>query len=257
MATSADQVWAALAWGAVSSIGLLVGAIAGSFSRIPHHAIAMTMSVGAGLLLAGVSLKVAADAIRIAGPVAAALSLLLGAAVFSASNALLARFGAAHRKRCGECVQQPAESQRPGSGVAIALGNGLDAVPEAMVLGIALRDPVIPLALVIAFSAGNFPLALSSTAGMRAAGRSYPYIFLLWSAIAIGAAVAIVAGYVGFGSLSQAWPPRLQAFGAGALLAMAAETMIPEAFHHSPRFSRLLAAFGFGLLLLVDATTRR
>ena len=83
----------------------------------------MAMSVGAGLLFAGVSLKVAADAIRVAGPIAAALSLLLGAGVFSAGNALLARFGAAHRKRCGECIQQPAESQQPGSGVALALGN--------------------------------------------------------------------------------------------------------------------------------------
>ena len=93
MPTSADEVWAALALGAVSSVGLLVGAIAGSFSRMRHHEIAMAMSVGAGLLLAGASLKVAADAIRIAGPVTAALSLLLGAAMFSASNALLARFG--------------------------------------------------------------------------------------------------------------------------------------------------------------------
>jgi zinc transporter, ZIP family len=256
MPTSADEVWAALALGGASSVGLLVGAIAGSFSRMPHQPIAMAMSVGAGLLLAGVSLKVAADAIRVAGPTAAALSLVLGAAVFSASNALLGRFGAAHRKRCGDCVQQPAESQQPGSGAAIALGNAVDAVPEAMVLGIALRDPVVPLALVIAFSVGNVPVALSSTAGMRAAGRSYAYISLLWSAIAIGAAVTIAAGYVGSGSLSGAWPPRLQAFGAGALLAMTAETMIPEAFHNSPRFSGLLAAFGFGLLLLVDATTR-
>jgi ZIP family zinc transporter len=256
MPTSTGEVWAALALGAVSFVGLLVGAIAGSFSRMPHQPIAMAMSVGAGLLLAGVSLKVAADAIRVAGPMAAALSLLLGAAVFSASNALLARFGAAHRKRCGDCIQQPTESQRPGSGVAIALGNALDSIPEAMVLGIALRDPVVPVTLVIAFSVGNFPVALSSTAGMRAAGRSYPYIFLLWSAIAIGGAVAIAAGYVGFGALSNAWPTRLQAFGAGALLAMTAETMIPEAFHNSPRFSGLLAAFGFGLLLFVDATIR-
>ena len=255
MSTSPDQVWSALALGAMSSVGLLVGAIVGSFSRIPHLRIAMAMSVGAGLLLAGVSLKLAADAIRVAGPMGAALSLLLGAALFSASNALLARFGATHRKRCGECVQQPSESQRPGSGAAIALGNALDVVPEAMVLGIALRDPVVPLTLVIAFSVGNLPVAWSSTAGMRAAGRSYPYIFLLWSAIAIGAAVAIAAGYVGFGSLSQAWPPRLQAVGAGALLAMTAETMIPEAFHNSPRFSGLLAALGFVLLLLVDAMT--
>ena len=256
MPTSANEVWAALALGAMSSVGLLVGAIAGAFSRMPHRRIAIVMSVGAGLLLAAVSLRVAADAIRIAGPVAAALSLLLGAAVFSASNALLAHFGAAHRKRCGDCIQQPTESQQPGSGVAIGLGNALDAAPEAMVLGIALRDPVVPLALVIAFSLGNLPVALSSTAGMRAAGRSYLYIFLLWSAIAVVAALVIAAGYVGFGLLNEAWPPRLQAFGAGALLAMTAETMIPEAFHNSPRFSGLLAALGFGLLLLVDATTR-
>jgi ZIP family zinc transporter len=223
---------------------------------MPHNAIAMAMSVGAGLLLAGVSLKLAADAIRIAGPVAAALSLLLGAAVFSASNAVLAKFGAADRKRCGECIQQPVESQQPGSGVAIALGNALDAVPEAMVLGIALRDRIVPVALVFAFAVGNLPEALSSAAGMRVAGRSYTYILLLWSAIALGAAAATAAGYVGFSSLNEAWPPRLQAFGAGALLAMTAETMIPEAFHNSPRFSGLLAAFGFGLLLLVDAATR-
>jgi ZIP family zinc transporter len=256
MSASLDGVWVALALGAVSFVGLLVGAIAGSFSRLPHQPIAMAMSVGAGLLLAGVSLKVAADAIRVAGPVAAALSLLIGAAVFSASNALLARFGAAHRKRCGECVAQPRESRQPGSGAAIALGNALDAAPEAMVLGLALRDPVVPVALLIAFSVGNLPVALSSTAGMRAAGRSYPYIFLVWSAIAVGGAATIAAGYVGFSSLGEAWAPRLQAFGAGALLAMTAETMIPEAFHNSPRFSGLLAAFGFGLLMLVDATVR-
>src|SRR5262245_6757893 len=226
MSTSADEVWVALAWGAVSSLGLLVGAIAGSFSRMPHRAIAMGMSVGAGLLLASVSLKVAADAIQIAGPSVAALSLLLGAAAFSAINALLAQFGAAHRKRCGECIQQPAESQQPGSGRAIALGNALDALPEAIVLGIALRGRVVPLALLFAFSMGNLPEALSSAAGMRAARRSYTYIFVLWSAIAIGTAVAVAAGYVAFGSLSEAWPPRLQAFGAGALLAMTAETMI-------------------------------
>jgi ZIP family zinc transporter len=256
MAMDVDDVWVALAWGAVSSVGLLIGALIGSFFRMSHHAIARAMSVGAGLLLAGVSFKVAADAVRIAGPAAATFSLLLGAALFSVSNALLARFGAGHRKRCGDCIQQPRESQQPGSGVAIVLGNALDGLPEALVLGIALRYRVVPLALIIAFSVGNLPEALSSAAGMRAAGRSRAYVVLMWSAIAIGAAVAIAAGYVGFTSLDDAWPPRLQAFGAGALLAMTAETMIPEAFHNSPRFSGLLAAVGFAVLLLVDATTR-
>src|SRR5687767_2648820 len=113
---SSGEIWAALAWGAVSSVGLVVGAVAGVFSRLSHHAIAMAMSVGAGLLLAAVSLNLAADAVRIAGPMPAVVSLLLGAAIFSSVNALLARFGAANRKRCGECTQQASESVQPGSG---------------------------------------------------------------------------------------------------------------------------------------------
>ena len=256
MTASDDRVWAVLAWGGVSSVGLLVGAIVGLVSRMPHRAIAVAMSIGAGVLLAAVSLTLAADAMRIAEPMALALPLLLGGAVFSACNALLARFGAANRKRCGDCVQQTPEWQQPGSGTAIALGNALDAVPESLVLGIALQNRVAPLMLVMACFVGNLPEALSSAAGMRAAGRSYRYILLLWSAVAIGAAIGVVAGYVGFGSLSEAWSPRLQAFGAGALLAMTVETMIPEAFHNSPRFSGLLAALGFALVLLVNAATR-
>jgi hypothetical protein len=34
---------------------------------------------------------------------------------------------------------------------------------------------------------------------------------------------------------------------------MTAETMIPEAFHNSPRFSGFVAAIGFCVLLLVEA----
>jgi zinc transporter, ZIP family len=256
MPPSFGEVWAALAWGMLSSVGLVVGAVAGSFFRLSHHAIALAMSVGAGLLLAAASLELAAEAIRIAGPAPAVVSLLLGAAVLSAANALLARFGAAHRKRCGECTPQPSESQQPGSGVAIALGTALDAVTEGLVLGLALRERAVALELVIAISVGNLPEALSGAAGMRSAGRSYRYILLLWSAIAMGAAVATAAGYAAFGSLGQSWPPHLQAFGAGALLAMTAETMIPEAFHNSPRFSGFLAVIGFCVLLLVEAATR-
>ena len=256
MPPSFGEIWVAFAWGAVSSVGLVVGAVTGSFFRLSHYAIALTMSVGAGLLLAAASLELAAEAIQIAGPMPAVLSLLLGAAVLSAANALLARFGAAHRKRCGECTQQASEAQQPGSGVAIALGTALDAVPEALVLGLALRERAVLLELVIAISVGNVPEALSGAAGMRSAGRSYRYILLLWSAIAMGAVVATAAGYAAFGSLGQSWTPHLQAFGAGALLAMIAETMIPEAFHNSPRFSGLLAAIGFCVLLLVEAATR-
>lgn len=253
MPLSFGEIGAVLAWGAVSSVGLVIGAVAGAFSRLSHQKIALAMSLSAGLLLAAASLELAAEAIRIAGALPAVISLLLGAVIMSAANALLAGFGAAHRKRCGECMPQPSESQQPGSGVAIALGTALDAVPEAILLGIVLREETVPVQLLIAISVGNLPEALSGAAGMRSAGRSYRYILLLWSAIAMGATVTTAAGYAAFGSLGQAWTPYVQAFGAGALLTMTAETMIPEAFHNSPRFSGFIAAIGFSVVLLAEA----
>jgi zinc transporter, ZIP family len=255
MPPSFGEICAALGWGALSSVGLILGAVVGAFSRLSHHAIALAMSVGAGLLLAAASLELATEAIRIVGPVGAVSSLLLGAAVSSAANALLARFGAANRKRCGECTAQASEQQQPGSGLAIAMGTAIDAVPEALVLGLTLRQLHFPSELLIAIAVGNLPEALSGAAGMRCAGRSYRYILLLWSTIAVGAAVATAAGYAAFGYLGQASPPHLQAFGAGALLAMTAETMIPEAFHNSPRFSGFLAAVGFCVVLLISSAT--
>jgi ZIP family zinc transporter len=249
------EICVAMGWGALSSAGLVVGAVVGAFSRLRHREIALAMSVGAGLLLAAASLALATEAIRVAGAIPAVMALLLGAVVVSAVNVLLARFGAANRKRCGECTPQPSEAQQPGSGLAIALGTAIDAAPEALVLGLTLRERAVPLALLIAIAVGNLPEALSGAAGMRSAGRSSRYILLLWSAIAMGAALTTAAGYGAIAYLGQSWP-LLQAFGAGALLAMTVETMLPEAFHNSPRFSGFLAVIGFSVVLLMETARR-
>jgi ZIP family zinc transporter len=252
---SVGELCVAMGWGALSSVGLVVGAVLGVFSRLRHRQIALVMSVGAGLLLAAASLALATDAIRTAGRVPAVLSLLLGAVVLSAVNTWLARLGAANRKRCGECTPQPSEAQQPGSGLAIAIGTAVDAVPEALVLGLTLRERAAPLVLLIAIAVGNLPEALSGAAGMRSAGRSPRNILVLWSAIAVGTALTTGAGYGAFALLGRS-APLLQAFGAGALLAMTVETMIPEAFHNSPRFSGFLAVIGFSVVLLMETTRR-
>jgi zinc transporter, ZIP family len=252
---SFGEIGVALGWGALSSVGLVLGALLGAFSRLRHHQIALAMSVGAGLLLAAASLALATEAIRVAGRAPAVMSLLLGAVVMSAVNTLLARFGAANRKRCGECTPQPTEAQRPGSGLAIALGTAVDAAPEALVLGLTLHERAVPVALLVAIAAGNLPEALSGAAGMRSAGRSHRYILLLWCAIAAGTALTTAAGYGALAFLGQSWP-LLQAFGAGALLAMTVETMLPEAFHNSPRFSGFLAVVGFSVVLMMETARR-
>jgi ZIP family zinc transporter len=246
-------VWA-LGWGSAASSGALVGAILGLTTHLRHRGIAAFMSVGAGVLLSAASLKVAFEALMLAGAASTVAGIVAGAATFSIANSALT--AAKDRKRCGECKPQPSEAEAPGSGTSIALGTALDAVPEALVLGVTLRAGGPDLALVIALSLANVPEALSGTAGMRLASRSSTYVLILWSGTTlVTAAITALAFYL----LSDLGPQAtaiLKAYGAGALIAMTAETMIPEAFHNGPRYSGVIAAAGFAALILLGELAR-
>ena len=243
-----EAVWA-FGWGLAAASGVLVGALLGLMTRLPHRAIAAIMSLGAGLLLSAASMQIAVEALMLAGAASTIGGIIAGAAIFSIANAALVT--AKHRKRCGECKPQPSEADAPGSGTSIALGTALDAVPEALVLGVALRAGGTDLALVMALALSNLPEALSGTAGMRLASRSLFYVLSLWGAITLGTAATTALAFYFLHDLGPDATAILKAFGAGALIAMAAETMIPEAFHNGPRYSGVLAAAGFAALILL------
>jgi zinc transporter, ZIP family len=248
------QIAWAFGWGLLASSGVLAGALLGLATKLSHRAIAAVMSLGSGVLLAAASVELAAGALESAGAALTAISISGGAAVFSLANAALSR--ARDRKRCGECVPQPTEAKVPGSGTSIALGTALDALPEALVLGVVLRNVEPDLTVIAALALANFPEALSGSAGMRQALRSRTYILGLWGGIAIATAVATALAFQFLGVISSSASATLQAIGAGALITMAAETMIPEAFHNGPRYSGMLAAGGFSSLLLIAALVR-
>jgi ZIP family zinc transporter len=222
--------------------------------HLRHRAIAAIMSLGAGVLLSLASIEVASEALMLAGATSTVGGIVAGAATFSIANATL--MTAKHRKRCGECRPQPSEADAPGSGSSIALGTALDAVPEALVLGVTLRAGGPDLALIVALALSNLPEALSGTAGMRLASRSSTYVLSLWSGITLGTAATTALAFYFLSDLSSGATAILEAYGAGALIAMAAETMIPEAFHDGPRYSGVLAAAGFAALILLGELAR-
>jgi len=242
----------AAGWGGVSASGLLIGALGGYYTPLQHVTVARAMTFAAGVLLAVVAVDLVINARNAASLHWTVAGMLCGAAAFSSANWWLSRRGAQDRKRCGECVEQPAERQQPGSGLAIAAGTFLDGVPEGVVLGLGVLDQGAPgLGTVAAFFVANIPEALSSSAGMRRAGRSARFVFGVWTGITLMIAVAAaVAGHVLRGTAS-AVHGTLEAFAAGAILALVAETMIPEAFHGSPQFTGLLLVVGFVALLIL------
>ena len=242
-------------YGLFSASGLIAGAVAALWLQTRHRIIASITAVGVGLLIAAASLYLISAALMAVSAMIAASGALAGAAAFSLINLLLRRWAAEKRKRCGECVRQPSESEVPGSGLAIAAGSMLDAVPEALIIGAAVAGgagDLPPIALIGAFALANFAEGLSSGAGMRNAGRSNRYVMTLWIGATLVSAAAAVLGFVLFSGIGigRGW---LEAFAAGALIALVVETMAPEAVHDHPGFTGLLAMLGFSALLLALA----
>ena len=129
----------------------------------------------------------------------------------------------------------------------------MDALPEAVVLGVTLAADGPVVALVVALAIGNVAQSMSSTAGLTHAGRSPAFIYGLWLSVAAVVLALTVAAATIMVDGSADVRPWIEAFAAGILLAMVAEAMLPEAFHKSPRLSGLEAALGFGgFALLVN-----
>lgn len=241
-------------WGLLSASGLVIGAAiaVGFYERLSHRVIAAVMGFGGGVLIAVLSVDLMEKAFTRGGPLPSIIGLLLGAFVFSALNWRLARQGAEHRNRCGGCVEQSTEAEHSGSGLAIALGAILDGIPESLVIGLSLLDGgKIGVGLVAGFFLANVPQGLSSASGMKKAGRSTTYIFLVWTGIAVASALAAMVGAYSLDSPGPLLPAVILAFAAGGVLAMLAESMIPEAFADAQPFIGLVTVFGFLAAFLI------
>ncbi len=144
------------------------------------------------------------------------------------------------------------EAEHKGNGLAIALGAILDGIPESLVIGLPLLGGgKIGVGLVAGFFLANIPQDLSSASGMKKAGRSTIYIFMVWSSIAVISGLAAAIGAVSLGSTGPLLPAVILAFAAGGVLAMLAESMIPEAFENAQPFIGLVTVCGFLAAFLI------
>jgi zinc transporter, ZIP family len=80
---------------------------------------------------------------------------------------------------------------------------------------------------------------------MRQARRSPRYVFGLWLGVVAVSTLAAAIGYAALGGASDEVVGIVQAFAAGAILVMLADTMMPEAFESSGAFVGLVTLAGF------------
>lgn len=234
----------ALMWGTVAGGALVAGSGIAWLWTVPPRVVSTIMAFGAGVLISALAFELVDEAFEGGGLLPTAAGFLSGALIFVGSNILLARAGAKHRKRSGG--QQPTEEESPGSGTAIAVGALIDGIPESVVLGLGLvASGGVSPAMLAAVFISNVPEGLSSTAGMKRAGRSGRYVFGIWTGIAAFCGLASLAGYAALEDAPAGMIAFITAVAAGGILAMLADTMIPEAFEEHHNLTGFTAAVGF------------
>jgi ZIP family zinc transporter len=245
-------------WGLLAGSALIIGALLGYFVSLPQRLIASVMAFGSGTLISALAFDLMDEAytkeLRHSGNFdATAIGFVAGAAVYTAANWVLARYGAKHRKRSGEQQRHERQARRQQSvgqdsdgGLAIAVGALLDGIPESIVIGTSMiAGGAVSWVAVVAVFLSNVPEGLSSVAGMKKAGRGAGYIFGIWIGITLASGIAAWAGCAIFRNFSPDVVSATTAIAAGAILAMLADTMMPEAFEYAHNFAGLITVLGF------------
>ena len=139
-----------------------------------------------------------------------------------------------------------------GAGMAIVLGNILDTIPGCLVIGAKFNGfASLSLTLMLGMFFGGIPESAASAAMLRKANYRPRTIFALWSTVLVAGVIAAVAGKLLIGSPDSLTAIFCQAVAGGAVLALVAHAMIPEAIHEggSVVVLPIVAGFLFALYL--------
>lgn len=144
-------------------------------------------------------------------------------------------------------MNEEAQEHKKESGVAtaIVLGTFLDGIPESLVIGVTMIGSAISLPLIGGIFLSNIPESMSSAVLMKRHGDSTAKIIGLWLLLVVISGIAAYIGNVFFANAPAGMHAVCEGIAAGAMLAMIAQTMLPEAYEHSGFLSGLLTVFGF------------
>ena len=133
-----------------------------------------------------------------------------------------------------------------GAGLAIIMGNVLDTIPGCLVIGAKFHGfGSLSLTLMLGMFLGGIPEAAASAAMLTRAGFQPKKIFGLWSSVLVAGVLAAALGKAFISSSESLVAIFCEALAGGAVLALVAHAMIPEALHEGGSLIVLPTVAGF------------
>src|SRR5208282_3053360 len=130
--------------------------------------------------------------------------------------------------------------------MAIVLGNILDTIPGCLVIGANFNGLAnLSLTLMLGLFLGGIPEGAASATMLKRAGYKPKVIFALWATVLLTGMVAAALGKVLIGTSQSLAAVFCQAVAGGAVLALVAHTMIPEAIDEGGSLVVLPTVAGF------------
>jgi zinc transporter, ZIP family len=107
--------------------------------------------------------------------------------------------------------------------------------------------------VLVGIALSNLPEGMSSSSGLKVAGWPQGRVLAMWSVVVLVSAVAAAAGFALLDPHTGRTGALVQAFAAGALLAMLADTLLPEAYKVEGVLTGPLVVAGFAVSLALSA----
>jgi len=231
----------ALIFGTISGFSLVLGVFLGQKLKLKQKSIAAFMAFGSGVLICALTFGLMEEAFSKGGFDAVILGFLGGGLVFIIGDYLLHVYGGRKHRR-----KQIFNSDKEANGKLITLGAILDGIPESIALGVTLFNATgVGLLMLVAIFLSNFPESISSISGLLKENFTWKKIYLLWFFVGLAAIAITVLSFMFLHDISPNAIGIIEAFAAGSILAMLADTMMPEAFEEGGFAIGMLTVFGF------------
>lgn len=236
-------MWNAILWGTFAASATVLGALVVIKFSVPKRIIGFIMALGTGALIGATSYELLEKSVEISGFKEVGIGFLGGAFVFTVMDYYVSRKGGHQRKHSERTVENyhfrvkksdkgpDSTTDRPVSGKGIFIGTVMDTLPESALIGMSLiGGGSVNLSLLVSIFISNFPEGLASTVGLQKSGYSIKKIFTLWAFVVFFSALSSLAGATLLEHASNSIKAYVSCFAGGAIIAMIASTMMPEAY---------------------------